>query len=1058
MKSDLKGKLNTYFGFSSFRPGQEEAIQSLLSGKHTVAVMPTGSGKSLIFQLTALHLPGITLVISPLIALMKDQVDSLERHGIPATFINSSISLSEQSGRLKRMSEGKFRIVYLAPERLRNARFLEVIKGIKVSLLAVDEAHCISEWGHDFRPDYLHIAKFREEIRFPITVALTATATPQVQTDISRLLQLDKPTLIVNGFNRPNLVLTVRHVLDPIHRYSVLREALLSQPDGATIIYTGTRRDTEEVAEFVSSEMGLSACYYHAGLDAEKRTQIQNDFIHKKLSVIVATNAFGMGIDRPDVRQVIHFSMPGSLESYYQEAGRAGRDGMPARALLLYNSGDRALQEFFIRISTISKEELLKIYKALNANNHQELVIAGETLSMLTGLNEIKIRVGLSTLEQVGIVDRLGDEGSQMILKKNEWHAERINQAVLRFNQQQSIKAKQLQSMIQYAESDQCRRNIILRYFGDKSYVAVDVCCDNCIGRKAIQKFTPVVDHDPDLIDPALMILETIHQIKNGVGIVKIAQILKGSKNKEIIHSNLGKLPQYGKLSGITIGSIRAMVEQLIKEQFINVIGGEYPVLRLSHAGVKALQERTPIKIKTTQDPPVMKPDKKETSYTITDTVEQTYQLFRLGLSIDKVAEKRGLSTGTIYSHLVILIQNQKVNIEKILPKQIIDAIEAVIIDLNQVDRLAPIKDKLPEEISYEMIRCVVENWKVRNIGSASQPSEASRMPLLIKKTGNEIDTIVKAGNDRNEEAVPELIEYLNAKDANQRRLAASALGKIKNPIASKPLMDLIRIEEKPQVKQYAINALGMIGDTTALPLLEKIQSDQNEMDYVRQAAKNAKNLINSKHENKRHSKSSDDESKEGTSDESIKKFLSRDHPRQLSGPWNTGWALGFHSRYQGSEWTRSPVGELAFRLKYQGDFNAIPPLVQKIKDLIQDHPEIAQVDAVIPVPSSVQREKDPVSSLASEIAKQVKINYWPVLAKSRKTEQQKQFQTLAQKKANVAGAFQLQSSVKGKRLLVLDDLFDSGATLEEITKLLKQSGADKVNVLTITRTIHSEH
>jgi ATP-dependent DNA helicase RecQ len=167
---------------------------------------------------------------------------------------------------------------------------------------------------------------------------------------------------------------------------------------------------------------------------------------------------------------------------------------------------------------------------------------------------------------------------------------------------------------------------------------------------------------------------------------------------------------------------------------------------------------------------------------------------------------------------------------------------------------------------------------------------------------------------------------------------------------------------------------------------------------------------------------------------------------------------LGFHSRYQGSEWTRSPVGELAFRLKYQGDFNAIPPLVQKIKDLIQDHPEIAQVDAVIPVPSSVQREKDPVSSLASEIAKQVKINYWPVLAKSRKTEQQKQFQTLAQKKANVAGAFQLQSSVKGKRLLVLDDLFDSGATLEEITKLLKQSGADKVNVLTITRTIHSEH
>ena len=1057
MKSELVEKLNTYFGFSSFRPGQEEAIQSLLSGKHTVAVMPTGSGKSLIFQLAALHLPGITLVISPLIALMKDQVDSLKRHGIPATFINSSISLSEQSGRLKGMTDGKYRIVYLAPERLRNARFLEVLRGTKVSLLAVDEAHCISEWGHDFRPDYMHIAKFREEIGFPITVALTATATPQVQTDISRLLQLDKPTLIVNGFNRPNLVLTVRNVLDPIHRYSVLRDALLSQMDGATIIYTGTRRDTEEVAEFVSSELGIDACYYHAGLDNEKRTQIQNDFINKKISVIVATNAFGMGIDRPDVRQVIHFSMPGSLESYYQEAGRAGRDGMPARALLLYNSGDRALQEFFIRISTISKEELVKIYKALNSNNHQEIVIAGETLSMLTGLNEIKIRVGLSTLEQVGIVDRLGDEGAQMILMKNEWQEERINQAVLRFNQLQSIKTKQLQSMIHYAESDQCRRNIILRYFGDKSYVAVNVCCDNCIGRKALQKSTPVIDPNPELMDPALLILETIQQVKNGVGIVKIAQILKGSKNKDLLTAHMDKLPQYGKLSGVTIGSIRDMIEQLVKEQYIKVTGGEYPVVGLSYTGVKALQDRTPIKIKTTKTPNEKKPAKKENIYTITDTVEQTYQLFGLGLSIDKVAEKRGLSTGTIYSHLVILIKNKKINIEKILPKQIIDAIEAVIIDLDQVDRLTPIKEILPEEISYDMIRCVVENWKVKKIGLASQPSEASRMPSLIKKTGNEIDTILKAGNERNEEAIPILIEYLHAKEGNQRRLAASALGKIGNPNAAKPLMDLIRIEEKPQVKQYAINALGMIGNNTALPLLEKIQSDQNEKDYVRQAAKNAINLINSKQKNRKHN-SSDDESKERTSNESIKKFLSKDHPRQLPGPWDAGWALGFHSRYQGSEWTRSPVGELAFRLKYQGDFNAIPPLIQKIKDLIQDHPEIAQVDVIIPVPSSVQREKDPVSSLARELAKQIKVNYWPVLEKSRKTEQQKQFQTLAQKKANVAGAFRLQTSIKGKRLLVVDDLFDSGATLEEITKLLKQAGADTVNVLTITRTIHSEH
>ena len=276
MKPNLQTELKKYFGFSSFRPGQEEAIQSLLNGNHTVAVMPTGSGKSLIFQLAALQLPGITLVISPLIALMKDQVDSLTSYGIPATFINSSISLPEQSYRLRGITDKKYKIIYLAPERLRNSRFLELIKEIKISLLVVDEAHCISEWGHDFRPDYLHIAKFREEIGYPTTVALTATATPQVQTDISRLLQLDKPTLIVNGFNRSNLVLMVRHVLDPIHRYSVLRDSLMSQTGGATIIYTGTRRDTEEVAEFVSTELGMDARFYHAGLDTEKRTQVKN--------------------------------------------------------------------------------------------------------------------------------------------------------------------------------------------------------------------------------------------------------------------------------------------------------------------------------------------------------------------------------------------------------------------------------------------------------------------------------------------------------------------------------------------------------------------------------------------------------------------------------------------------------------------------------------------------------------------------------------------------------------------------------------------------------------
>ena len=328
--TDFSSPLHTHFGFTSFRAGQEEAIQSLLHKQHTLAIMPTGAGKSLIYQFAALQLEGLTLVISPLIALMKDQVDALNRKGISATFINSVISTAEQNQRLTLLSQGKYRIVYVAPERLRNVIFLRSLQNLTLSLLAIDEAHCISEWGHDFRPDYLHIAEARRQLGNPLTVALTATATPKVQSDIVRLLGLPEATTrIVTGFNRPNLMLEVKYTADTETKFRTLSELLRmselnSNAQGSSIIYTGTRRDAEEVAEFVRVICKLQAEHYHAGLIPEDRTRIQERFINGSTPVIVATNAFGMGIDRADVRQVIHYSVPGSLEAYYQEAGRAG--------------------------------------------------------------------------------------------------------------------------------------------------------------------------------------------------------------------------------------------------------------------------------------------------------------------------------------------------------------------------------------------------------------------------------------------------------------------------------------------------------------------------------------------------------------------------------------------------------------------------------------------------------------------------------------------------------------------------------------------------------------
>jgi ATP-dependent DNA helicase RecQ len=321
---DLHAALRAHFNFPAFRPGQAEAIQQVLDGRHTLVVMPTGSGKSLIYQLAALQLPGVTLVISPLIALMKDQVDSLTRRSIAATYINSTLTASDQTDRLRALSEGRCKIVLVAPERLRSRAFRDALGGIPISLLTVDEAHCLSQWGHDFRPDYLHIAEARDHFHAPIVLALTATATPRVQDDVIQMLGLEHAERIVTGFNRPNLTLEVFSTPDVKAKLNFLRDFLV-QTEGGGIIYTGTRRDAEEVADFVREVARVEVAFYHGSLDAETRTRVQDAFMAGDLPIVVATNAFGMGIDRPDVRFVLHYAVPGTLEAYYQEAGRRTR-------------------------------------------------------------------------------------------------------------------------------------------------------------------------------------------------------------------------------------------------------------------------------------------------------------------------------------------------------------------------------------------------------------------------------------------------------------------------------------------------------------------------------------------------------------------------------------------------------------------------------------------------------------------------------------------------------------------------------------------------------------
>lgn len=337
--------LKKHFGYDQFRLGQAEIIDNVLAGNDTFVLMPTGGGKSLCYQLPALKLPGITLVISPLIALMKDQVDALKTNGIEAEFINSSQSAAEIKDIQARVKSGGIKLLYLAPERLAVASFRQFLKTLEISLIAVDEAHCISEWGHDFRPDYRNLAALRASFPQTPVIALTATATERVKQDIIAQLKLDKAKTFVTSFNRPNLAYQVEA---KNQAYSKLLDYLKENKDKSTIIYCFSRKDTESLAADIT-RAGYPAMPYHAGLSSEIRQATQDKFIHDEVPIIVATIAFGMGIDKPDVRLVVHYDLPKTIEGYYQETGRAGRDGLPSKCILFYSYGDKIKQDFFIK-------------------------------------------------------------------------------------------------------------------------------------------------------------------------------------------------------------------------------------------------------------------------------------------------------------------------------------------------------------------------------------------------------------------------------------------------------------------------------------------------------------------------------------------------------------------------------------------------------------------------------------------------------------------------------------------------------------------------------------
>ncbi|MEZ6102820.1 MAG: RecQ family ATP-dependent DNA helicase [Pirellulaceae bacterium] len=396
------------FGLGAFRAGQRDVIEAVLAGRDCLCIMPTGGGKSLCYQLPSIARQGLTLVISPLIALMKDQVDALQQKGIAADFINSTLSSPEQFERMQRLEHGEYDLLYVAPERFRSQTFLESLRKIGVTLMAVDEAHCISEWGHDFRHDYTRLGQFRKRIGNPQTIALTATATPDVQQDVIAQLELEQPDIFVAGFARPNLYYQVRPLGSNQEKDPTLRDFLKRTP-GAGIVYASTRKACGEVAENIHGIDQRRVAIYHAGLEGPQRKHVQDEFMSGKVDIIVATNAFGMGIDKPDVRFVVHYNMPGRIEAYYQEAGRAGRDGQPSTCLLLYSPADRRIQEYFINSAYPDASVVREVYEFLKSHPNDPIELTQQEIRDTLQLDISNEGVGTCErlLEKSGVMKRL---------------------------------------------------------------------------------------------------------------------------------------------------------------------------------------------------------------------------------------------------------------------------------------------------------------------------------------------------------------------------------------------------------------------------------------------------------------------------------------------------------------------------------------------------------------------------------------------------------------------------------------------------------------------------
>ena len=690
--------LESHFGYSTFRNGQERAIQSVLAGENTICVMPTGGGKSICFQIPALVLPGTTIVISPLISLMKDQVDALVQVGIPATFINSSLSYNEANERIREAKQGMYKLLYIAPERLESHEFIEDLKQMDIPLVAVDEAHCISQWGHDFRPSYRHIQQMVYSLpQKPNVLALTATATPRVREDICETLDIDEENSIITGFERENLSFAVIKGQDRLH---YLRDYIKKNEKEAGIIYAATRKNVDQLYERLKKE-NINVARYHAGMGDAERIREQDRFLKDEASVMVATSAFGMGIDKSNIRYVLHFQLPKNMESYYQEAGRAGRDGLESECILLYSSQDVQVQRFLIDQSsdrTRMNQELEKLQQMVDychtENCLQEFILKyfGEIETEVCGRcgNCLDSRTSIDVTKEAQMV-------MSCMIRMGQRFGKTLTAQVLTGSRNKKVTEMGFDKLTTYGimkEKSSKEVSDFIEFLISQELIAIE------------QGQFPTLYVAPKGKD-ILLGKEKVHRRET----VKVREISKDDHLFESLREVRRAIAERENVPPFVIFSDAALKDMCAKlprtsEDFLGVSGvGELKLQKYGLEFIQAIRQFCEAHPERQPEQGQAAAPKKAAKKAVGDSHLETLQLHQQNLSIQQIAEKRELALSTVESHLLQCAQlGMEVDFSKLIPVEYIPLLQKAVEEAGR-SRLKPIKDLLPEEVSYFMVK-----------------------------------------------------------------------------------------------------------------------------------------------------------------------------------------------------------------------------------------------------------------------------------------------------------------------------------------------------------------